>query len=83
MAELHPEVVKYLKARNRKGGRALLKKYGRKHFVEMGRKKRGKVAELAEREGISRQAAWYRIHRATGKPNGRPRKGQSEQKAKR
>ena len=32
------------------------------------------VAELAKREGITRQAAWYRLNRATGRPRGRPRK---------
>jgi hypothetical protein len=36
------------------------------------------VAELAEREGISRQAAWYRLRRATGRPAGRPRKSQKQ-----
>ena len=28
------------------------------------------VGHLAKREGISRQAAWYRLRRATGKPVG-------------
>jgi hypothetical protein len=32
------------------------------------------VAELADCEGIWRQAAWYRLRRATGRPAGRPRK---------
>jgi hypothetical protein len=33
-----------------------------------------RIQALMDREGISRQAAWYRIHRATGRPPGRPRK---------
>ena len=33
---------------------------------------RSEVSKLAEREGISRQAAWFRLRRATGKPRGRP-----------
>jgi|ERR1051326_8427866 len=37
----------------------------------MGRKP-GEVGKLAEREGISRQAAWFRLRRASGKPPGRP-----------
>jgi hypothetical protein len=31
------------------------------------------IAELVEREGITRRAAWYRILRATGKRIGFPR----------
>lgn len=34
----------------------------------------GEVAALAEREGISRQLAWYRLNKRTGKPPGRPKK---------
>jgi len=34
----------------------------------------GDVDALAKREGISRQAAWYRLRRSTGKPPGRPHK---------
>ena len=34
---------------------------------------RTEVGELAAREGISRQAAWYRLRKATGNPRGRPR----------
>lgn len=32
------------------------------------------IRALMESEGISRQAAWYRLRRATGRPAGRPRK---------
>lgn len=32
------------------------------------------IRALMESEGISRQAAWYRLRRATGRPSGRPRK---------
>jgi len=39
-----------------------------------GGRPRGEVGELALREGITRQAAWYRLRRATGRPKGRPRK---------
>ena len=34
---------------------------------------RTEVSELAEREGISRQAAWWRLRKSTGRPRGRPR----------
>lgn len=33
-----------------------------------------RIQALMDGEGITRQAAWYRIHRATGRPPGRPRK---------
>ena len=32
------------------------------------------IRALMLSEGISRQAAWYRLRRATGRPTGRPRK---------
>lgn len=38
-----------------------------------------RIRALMDREGISRQAAWYRIHRATGRPPGRPRKADPDE----
>jgi hypothetical protein len=32
----------------------------------------GEVGKLAKREGITRQAAWFRLRKASGKPAGRP-----------
>lgn len=32
------------------------------------------IRAIMESEGISRQAAWYRLRRATGRPPGRPAK---------
>ena len=49
----------------------------RKYTVNPARppgRKSGDVAALAKAEGISRQAAWYRLRKATGKPRGRPKK---------
>jgi hypothetical protein len=39
-----------------------------------GKPRNPRIQALMDREGITRQAAWYRIHRATGRPAGRPRK---------
>lgn len=35
-----PEVLKYLKERASEGGRAVKKKYGRKHFAELGKSRK-------------------------------------------
>jgi len=61
-------------------GNRVKAKYGAafyKRLGELGGRPKGKVSELAEREGISRQAAWWRLHRSTGRPKGRPRKAKS------
>lgn len=53
----------------------------REMIAEMlaGPRKQGKpqdpeIRALMEREGLSRQAAWYRLRKATGRRPGRPRK---------
>lgn len=39
-----------------------------------GKPRNPEIRAIMEAEGISRQAAWYRLRRATGRPVGRPRK---------
>lgn len=56
------------------GGRARAKKYDKTTLRKWGKKggrPKSDVAELALREGISRQAAWYRLRKSKG---GKPRK---------
>src|SRR5579885_122862 len=61
------------------------RKYTRRHGAKPPGRPKGKyqgtfvteVGELALREGISRQAAWYRLRLANCKPSCRPRKASS------
>lgn len=76
--KLHPETIAFFRRLRHPEDRA---RNEREILAQSlaGPRKPGKprdprIQSLMDREGISRQAAWYRLHRATGRPPGRPRK---------
>jgi len=77
------DIVTRVKALLRQAAKGKLRGYtksekqqasARRNALIAAKARRTEVAELAEREGISRQAAWWRLRKSTGKPRGRPRK---------
>lgn len=67
-------------------GKRVMAKYGAAFYKRIGKMgglaRKGEASKLAEREGITRQAAWWRLNRSTGKPKGRPRKTQTLKRTK-
>lgn len=76
--KLHPETIAFFRRLRHPEDKARNEREIREQSLA-GPRKPGKprdprIQALMDREGISRQAAWYRLHRATGRPIGRPRK---------